>query len=88
MEEFTDCTIFFSDVVSFTELSSTKTPYQLVTLLYDLFTRFDVIVAKYKLEKIKTIGDAYMAVGGVPIPSSDHAGTLYHELYLLINIPS
>ncbi len=54
-------------------MSSTKTPYQLVNLLNDLFSRFDNIVAKYKLEKIKTIGDAYMAVAGLPIPDHYHA---------------
>lgn len=56
VEEFSDVTIFFSDIVSFTQHSSNQTPIQLVNLLNDMFSRFDEIVGKYKLEKIKTIG--------------------------------
>ncbi len=56
VEEFSDVTIFFSDIVSFTTHSSSQPPAQLVTLLNDMFSRFDEIVGKYKLEKIKTIG--------------------------------
>ncbi|CAM3807245.1 adenylate/guanylate cyclase domain-containing protein [Polynucleobacter antarcticus] len=68
-----DVTILFSDLVGFTKMSSTTTPTNLVKLLNDLFTRFDIRAEKLGLEKIKTIGDAYMAVGGIPIPRSDHA---------------
>jgi hypothetical protein len=56
VEEFSDVTIFFSDIVSFTQHSSNQTPIQLVNLLNDMFSRFDEIVGRYKLEKIKTIG--------------------------------
>jgi class 3 adenylate cyclase len=56
VEEFSDVTIFYSDIVSFTAASSNLPPIHLVNLLNDMFTRFDEIVGKYKLEKIKTIG--------------------------------
>lgn len=72
-EEFDSVTIFFSDIVGFTTLGSTKSPQQLVTMLNELFSLFDKICQKYNLEKIKTIGDAYMAVGGVPTRTTDHA---------------
>ena len=68
-----EVTILFSDLVGFTKMSATKSPADLVKLLNDLFTRFDKRAEELGLEKIKTIGDAYMAVGGLPIPRSDHA---------------
>jgi len=66
-------TILFSDLVGFTEMSSKIGALALVKLLNDLFTRFDKRAQRLGLEKIKTIGDAYMAVGGLPIPRDDHA---------------
>jgi class 3 adenylate cyclase len=68
-----DVTILFSDLVGFTRLSAGISASSLVALLNDLFTRFDKRAEALGLEKIKTIGDAYMAVGGLPIPRSDHA---------------
>lgn len=68
-----DVTILFSDLVGFTKLSTTKSASELVRLLNDLFSRFDRRAEELGLEKIKTIGDAYMAVGGLPIPRADHA---------------
>ena len=68
-----DVTILFSDIVGFTQMSSLLTPSDLVALLNDLFTRFDKRAELLGLEKIKTIGDAYMAAGGVPVPRADHA---------------
>ena len=65
--------MLFSDLVGFTAMSSKKSASELVTLLNSLFTRFDQRSERLGLEKIKTIGDAYMAVGGIPIPRSDHA---------------
>jgi adenylate cyclase len=76
-----DVTILFSDLVGFTKMSSKTTATELVKLLNDLFTRFDVRAEALGLEKIKTIGDAYMAVGGLPIPRPDHA-TLCAEMAL------
>jgi len=68
-----DVTILFSDLVGFTQLSTRISAGELVSLLNNLFTRFDKRADLLGLEKIKTIGDAYMAVGGLPIPRSDHA---------------
>ncbi len=65
--------VFFSDIVGFTALSQNISPHQLVSLLNNLFSEFDRIAKKHGLEKIKTIGDAYMAVAGVPVPMADHA---------------
>lgn len=68
-----EVSILFSDLVGFTQMSSQISASELVRLLNDLFTRFDVRADALGLEKIKTIGDAYMAAGGIPIPRSDHA---------------
>ena len=68
-----EVTVLFSDLVGFTKMSSQKSAGDLVKLLNDLFSRFDQRAEALGLEKIKTIGDAYMAVGGLPIPRSDHA---------------
>ena len=68
-----ESTVLFSDLVGFTKMSSEKTAGQLVELLNSLFTKFDQRAEHLGLEKIKTIGDAYMAVGGIPIPRADHA---------------
>ena len=70
---YAEATILFSDLVGFTELSSKISATELVKMLNDLFTRFDKRADALGLEKIKTIGDAYMAVGGLPIPRPDHA---------------
>ena len=68
-----ESTVLFSDLVGFTKMSSEKTAGELVLLLNSLFTKFDQRAEDLGLEKIKTIGDAYMAVGGLPIPRADHA---------------
>lgn len=72
-ERFSEVTILFADLVGFTELSSRKNPEELVKLLNEIFSAFDRFSEEYKLEKIKTIGDAYMVAGGLPIPRPDHA---------------
>lgn len=68
-----EVTILFSDLVGFTKMSSQTSATDLVKLLNDLFTRFDKRAESLGVEKIKTIGDAYMAVAGLPIPRPDHA---------------
>jgi guanylate cyclase len=68
--------ILFADVVEFTPMAATMTPRQLVDLLNEVFQCFDGLVEKYGLEKIKTIGDCYMAAAGVPRPRPDHAKAL------------
>ncbi|MCB1141590.1 MAG: adenylate/guanylate cyclase domain-containing protein [Leptospiraceae bacterium] len=72
-DSFDNCTVLFSDLVGFTQLSQTMTAGTLVSLLNDVFSKFDDLVEKYGLEKIKTIGDAYMVAGGLPTPDSRHA---------------
>jgi class 3 adenylate cyclase len=70
---FENVTLFFSDFVEFTQISSEMEPEALITHLNEIFTRFDDIMEKYKCERIKTIGDAYMAVCGIPEENPDHA---------------
>ena len=72
-EHFDDVTILFSDIVGFTPLSAHLEPIQLVNLLNQIFSEFDQLAHRYGVEKIKTIGDAYMVVGGLPIPMVNHA---------------
>ena len=72
-DSFTDVTVLFSDIVDFTKLSARISPEEVVTWLNDVFSLFDQLADKHGLEKIKTIGDAYMVVGGLPTPRSDHA---------------
>jgi class 3 adenylate cyclase len=68
-----EVTIVFADIVDFTPLSLRLHPLELVRLLNDVFSAFDELTARYGVEKIKTIGDAYMAVSGLPEPRADHA---------------
>jgi class 3 adenylate cyclase len=72
-ESYSNVTILFSDIVGFTKMSLGKDPEEIVFLLNDLFKRFDIRALSLGLEKIKTIGDAYMVVGGLPIENNDHA---------------
>ena len=72
-DSFPDASILFADIVNFTPLSKNMTPTEVVELLDDLFSRIDFLVRKHKLEKIKTIGDAYMVAAGVPVRRIDHA---------------
>lgn len=68
-----EVSILFADIVEFTKLSSRMLPRDLVTLLNEIFLSFDRLADKYAVEKIKTVGDAYMAVSGLPQYSEDHA---------------
>lgn len=68
-----DVSIFFSDIADFTAMTSSMEPERLIHDLNILFTEFDRIAKKHNVEKIKTIGDAYMAVCGVPIKHENHA---------------
>lgn len=72
-ETFPEVTVFFADVVGFTKLAVELGPRSVANLLNELFEIFDSLAGKYKLEKIKTIGDCYMAVAGVPDRSPTHA---------------
>ncbi|HEY9764711.1 MAG TPA: adenylate/guanylate cyclase domain-containing protein [Trichocoleus sp.] len=72
-ERFEEVTILFADIVNFTPLAAQITPLELVSWLNQIFSEFDRLAAQFQLEKIKTIGDAYMAVGGLPLTRADHA---------------
>ena len=72
-DSYQNATILFSDLVGFTKMSSGKTAEELVFLLNDLFKRFDTRATSLGLEKIKTIGDAYMVAGGLPTNDDEHA---------------
>ncbi len=64
-ELFKEITVYFSDIVGFTHTSSLLSPKELIEELNEIFTNFDEIIEKYECERIKTIGDAYLAVGGM-----------------------
>jgi class 3 adenylate cyclase len=72
-DSFANATVLFADLVGFTPLSRSLPPGELIDLLNDIFSRFDEMASDLGLEKIKTIGDAYMVVAGVPEPRPDHA---------------
>ncbi|MBD2016821.1 urea ABC transporter substrate-binding protein [Microcoleus sp. FACHB-53] len=72
-DNFADVTVLFADLVNFTEISAEIPPTRLVDLLNKIFSDFDQLAEKHSLEKIKTIGDAYMVVGGLPTTRPDHA---------------
>lgn len=72
-DQFEEATVLFADIVNFTTLSASMPPQAVVSVLNEVFSLFDQLADKHGLEKIKTIGDAYMAVAGVPMPRPDHA---------------
>jgi class 3 adenylate cyclase len=71
-DRFPEATVLFADIVDFTPLSASKPAEEVVQLLDDVFSAFDRLADERGLEKIKTIGDAYMVAGGIPIPRRDH----------------
>lgn len=72
-EAFDEVTILFADLIDFTSFSSQMPPSHLIGFLNQIFSAFDQLTEKYGVEKIKTIGDAYMAVGGLPERTEGHA---------------
>ncbi len=72
-DAFPDVTVLFADIVGFTPLSERLSAAELVSLLDRVFARWDALAADHGVEKIKTIGDAYMVAGGIPVPRADHA---------------
>ena len=73
---FEEVTVLFCDIVGFTPLSSQISPAELVAFLNQVFSVFDQLCERHQLEKIKTIGDAYIAVGGLPGSATDHGGAI------------
>jgi adenylate cyclase len=71
-ETYPEATVLFADIAGFTPLSSLYPAEQLVSWLNNVFSIFDALTDAYGLEKIKTIGDSYMVVGGIPEPRVDH----------------
>jgi adenylate cyclase len=72
-DDYPSVTVLFADIVGFTSLASRRSAAEIVGMLDDLFSTFDEMVAQRELEKIKTIGDAYMVAGGLTDPDGDHA---------------
>jgi adenylate cyclase len=72
-DQFSAASILFADIVDFTPLAHRLPPAEMVGILNEIFSRFDELVERHGLEKIKTIGDCYMAAAGVPNPDPDHA---------------
>lgn len=75
-DNFPSVTVLFADIVGFTPLSARLPGRQLVEILNDIFSMFDRSAERHRVEKIKTIGDAYMVVGGLPDVRDDHAGAV------------
>jgi len=77
-DSFPEVTVLFADIVGFTKFSTGVSPERLVVLLNEIFTDYDTIADNRGLEKIKSIGDAYMAAAGLPVPVDDHAVRAAH----------
>ena len=75
-DHYDDVTVLFADVVEFTPFAAHETPARIVALLNEVFGSFDTLAERHRLEKIKTIGDAYMVVAGAPEPRADHAAVI------------
>ena len=83
---FAEVTVAFADIVGFTQMSSDMPPAEVVTLLNGLFSRFDEAAHELGIEKIKTVGDAYMAVCGLPLEVPDHAARMVRMAIRMVHI--
>jgi class 3 adenylate cyclase len=83
---FAEVTVAFADIVGFTQMSSDMPPAEVVTLLNGLFSRFDEAARELGIEKIKTVGDAYMAVCGLPVEVPDHAARMVRMAIRMVHI--
>ncbi|MBK7959289.1 MAG: adenylate/guanylate cyclase domain-containing protein [Bacteroidetes bacterium] len=72
-KQFDEVTVMFTDFKDFTKVSEKLSPTELVEEIHTCFKAFDNIITKYNIEKIKTIGDSYMCVGGLPVKNLTHA---------------
>lgn len=84
-KRFESVTVMFTDFVGFTKTSESMTPEELVKNVDHFFSKFDGIIEKYGLEKIKTIGDAYMCAGGLPFPTENHAQKMVHAALEMVD---
>ncbi len=85
-DSFADVTVLFGDIVGFTALSSRTSAAEIVEMLNGLFCRFDEVAQQLHIEKIKTIGDCYMAVCGLPSPGAGHAERMAHMALRMLEI--
>lgn len=83
---FAEVTVMFADLVGFTQMSSEMAPQRVATLLNGLFSRFDTAAHELGIEKIKTVGDAYMAVCGLPVPVANHAERMVRMAIRMVHI--
>ena len=81
-----EISVLFADIVSFTEMSEKISSEKIVGFLNDMFSQFDDLTETYGVEKIKTIGDSYMVVSGMPVQREDHAVTLFNLSKEMIKI--
>eukprot|EP01117_Protostelium_nocturnum_P010354 TRINITY_DN3723_c0_g1_i1.p1 TRINITY_DN3723_c0_g1~~TRINITY_DN3723_c0_g1_i1.p1 ORF type:complete len:960 (+),score=190.55 TRINITY_DN3723_c0_g1_i1:23-2902(+) len=86
-EHFRSVTILFADIVGFTDLSSRYSPEAIVTVLNEIFSSFDQLCVKFRVEKLKTIGDAYVAVCGLPTPDENHAKNVIEMALAMLEVP-
>jgi guanylate cyclase len=75
-DAFDAVTVLFADIVGFTAFAQSQPPGEVVAVLNRLFSRFDELADEHGLEKIKTIGDAYLVVAGLPVPRPDHLAAI------------
>jgi class 3 adenylate cyclase len=86
VDTYPDVSIMFADIVGFTKLAGSLGAEDTVTLLNDLFSRFDTLASQHRVEKIKTIGDCYMAVCGVPESNDHHAEAIMNMAVEMIQV--
>ena len=84
-KKFDSVTVLFTDFKGFTSLAEKLAPEELVKTVDFYFSKFDEIMEKYGLEKIKTVGDAYVCAGGLPFPTKDHAVKMVNAAFDIVN---
>jgi len=87
-DQYEDVTILFADVVDFTAFAADQPPARVVAALNEVFSRFDTLAERHGLEKIKTIGDAYMVIAGAPERRTDHAAVIVDMALEMLAVPA